>query len=49
MTACRERLLPSSTSAEPEKLATYHRKETQAMFEREERQLRFHRRFTAAI
>ena len=33
---------------DPEKLATY-RKETQAMFEREERRLRFHARFTAAM
>jgi hypothetical protein len=43
----RERLLRQHVP-EPEKLATY-RKETQAMFEREERRLRFHRRFTAAI
>jgi hypothetical protein len=33
---------------DPEKLATY-RKETQAMLEREERRLRFHARFTAAM
>jgi hypothetical protein len=43
----RERLLRQHVP-EPEKLANY-RKETQAMLEREERRLRFHGRYTAAI
>ena len=42
-----ERLLRQHVP-EPEKLANY-RKETQAMLEVEERRLRFHGRFTAAI
>ena len=43
----RERLLREH-APEPEKLANY-RKETQAMLEREERRLRFHGIYTAAI